>query len=104
MFSKSWQVSRRQYGILEESSVSIPMSDGITIDADIFRPDSPGKFPAILGVHQYNKELQSAAITPTGFNMANGPIEAGDYNFYVRRGMLKLLPISEVRVSREVAI
>lgn len=81
MFSKNWEVSRRKYGIIKEISVSIPMSDGINIDVDIFRPDGPGKFPALLGVHPYDKELQSAPIFPTGLNMANGGIEAGDYNF-----------------------
>ncbi|MBP1698304.1 MAG: hypothetical protein H6Q41_3492 [Deltaproteobacteria bacterium] len=91
MFSKNWQVSRRKYGIIRESSISIPMSDGIHIDADIFRPDSTERFPAILGIHQYDKELQSAPIFPTGFNMANGPVEAGDYNFYVRRGYAQMI-------------
>ena len=91
MFSKNWEVSKRSYGIVKEGSVSIPLSDGVTIDADIFRPDSPGKFPAILGVHQYNKELQLASIFPTGFNMANGPVEAGDFNFYVRRGYVQII-------------
>ena len=91
MFSKDWQVSRRRYGIIKENSVSIPMSDGITIDADIFRPDSPGKFPALLGVHPYDKEVQSAPIMPMGLNMANGGIEAGDYNFYVRRGYVQVI-------------
>jgi len=86
MFSKQWEVSRRKYGIIKETSVSIPMSDGVYLDADLFRPDSLGKFPAILGVHPYDKELQSAPIFPMGLNMANGGIEAGDYNFYVRRG------------------
>ena len=91
MFSKSWQVSRRRYGIIRESSVSIPTSDGITIDAEIFRPDGPGKFPALLGVHPYEKELQFAPIMPVGLNMANGGIEAGDYNFYVRRGYVQVI-------------
>ncbi len=67
------------------------MSDGITIDADIFRPDSSGKFPALLGVHPYDKEVQSAPIMPMGLNMANGGIEAGDYNFYVRRGYVQVI-------------
>ncbi len=67
------------------------MSDGVTIDADIFRPDGRGKFPALLGVHPYDKEVQSAPIMPMGLNMANGGIEAGDYNFYVRRGYIQVI-------------
>ncbi len=91
MFGKKWELSRRKYGIIEARSVSIPMSDGILIDADIFRPDGSEKFPAILGVHPYEKELQTAPIFPQGLNMANGGIEAGDYNFYVRRGYVQVI-------------
>jgi len=91
MFSKKWEVSRRQYEIIKEADVPIPMNDGITLDADIFRPDSDQKFPAILGVHPYEKKLQFAPIMPTGLNMANGGIEAGDYNFYVRRGYVQVI-------------
>lgn len=91
MFGKKWEVSKREYGIIKESNVLIPMSDGINIDVDIFRPNSLGKFPAILGVHPYDKELQSAPIFPAGLNMANGGIEAGDYNFYVRRGYVQVI-------------
>ena len=91
MFTKKWETSRRRYGIIEDRNVSIPVSDGIKIDADIFRPDSKGKFPAILGVHPYNNKLQSAPIMPAGINMASGGIEAGDYNFYVRRGYAQII-------------
>jgi len=91
MFTKKWETSRRRYGIIEDRNVSIPVSDGIKIDTDIFRPESKGRFPAILGVHQYNKKLQSAPIMPAGINMATGGIEAGDYNFYVRRGYAQII-------------
>ncbi len=97
MFTKKWQTSRRQYGIREERDVPIPMTDGVIIDTDIFRPDAGGKFPAILGVHCYNKALQSAPIRPSGINLANGGIEAGDYNLFVRRGYVQV--IANVRGS-----
>ena len=91
MFGKNWETSRRNYGIVAERGASIPMSDGITIDADIFKPDSSEKFPAILGVHPYEKKLQTDAMMPHGLNMANGGIEAGDYNFFVRRGYVHII-------------
>jgi uncharacterized protein len=91
MIGTRWKTSPRAYGIIHEAGVSIPMGDGITIDADIFRPDDSGKFPAILGVHPYAKELQIAPIFPQGLNMANGGIEAGDFNFYVRRGYVQII-------------
>ena len=49
-------------------------------------PTPRGNFPAILGVQPYERKLQTDPMMPQGLNMANGGIEAGDYNFYVRRG------------------
>jgi len=86
MFSKKWRTSERKYGVLIERDVSIPMSDGIQIDCDVFRPDHRGKFPAILGVHAYNKSWQSAPSLGRGIDVLNASIEAGDSNFFVRRG------------------
>jgi predicted acyl esterase len=93
MFSKTWETSRRKYGIIEERNVSIPMSDGTNLDADIFRPDSNSrdKFPAILSVHAYNKAIQSAPLMPAGLSRTNVQIEAGDYNFFVRRGYTHII-------------
>lgn len=91
MFTKKWETSRRRYGIIEDRDVSIPIGDGIIINADIFRPDSNDTFPAILGVHPYNNKLQSAPIMPVGISNASGGIEAGDYNFYVRRGYAQVI-------------
>src|SRR5581483_3416690 len=36
------------YPVKRELDVRIPMRDGVTLSADIYRPDSPGKFPVIL--------------------------------------------------------
>lgn len=91
MITKKWKVSERKYGIKVEKHVSIPLSDGIRIDADIFRPDGPGRFPALLGAHPYVKDIQSAPIMPAGLSIATGGIEAGDPNFYVRRGYAQVI-------------
>jgi predicted acyl esterase len=86
MISKTWQTSERRYGVVVERDRSIPMSDGIKIDCDIIRPDAKGKFPTILGVHPYDKSQQTTPSMPQGFDRINGSIEAGDSNFFVRRG------------------
>ena len=98
MLGKEWETSRRKYRIIEERDVKIPMSDGIHLDADVFRPDSVENFPAVLGIHCYNKAWQSASIMPGAMNpLSNGAIESGDYNFYVRRGYVHI--IANVRGS-----
>ena len=91
MFSTKWQTSPRKYGITIERDVAIPVRDGVALDSDIFRPDAPGKFPALLAVHAYSKAAQSVELMPIGFSYARGFMETGDFNFYVRRGYALLI-------------
>ena len=86
MISRTWRTSERKYGIVIKRDIKIPMSDGIKIDCDIFYPDANEKFPTILGVHPFDKPSQSAPTMPKGFYLLNGSVEAGDSNFFVRRG------------------
>jgi len=86
MFSTNWQTSTRQYEIVIERDIRIPVGDGITLDSDIYRPDDDGKFPAILAISPYSKAEQTLNIMPVAFSGGRGSIETGDYNFYVRRG------------------
>ncbi len=44
------------YGILIEKDVDVPMRDGARLKADVFRPDGPGRFPAILNLGPYQKD------------------------------------------------
>ena len=92
VFSTKWQTSPRQYGIIIERNVAIPVREAVTLDSDIFRPDADGKFPALLAVHAYPKEAQSSGNPmPIGFSYARGFMETGDFNFYVRRGYALLI-------------
>lgn len=91
MFTTRWHTSPRTYGVVHERDVAIPVSAGITIDCDIFRPDAPGEFPVILGVHGYSKDDQLVPLTPTAMALDRGHIEAGDPNFYVRRGYVHVI-------------
>jgi predicted acyl esterase len=91
MFTTRWHTSPRTYGIVHERDVAIPVSAGITLDCDIFRPDAPGQFPVILGVHGYSKDDQLVPLTPTAMALDRGHIEAGDPNFYVRRGYVHVI-------------
>ena len=55
MFGTKWKLSERKYNVIVERDVSIPMSDGVVIDSDLFRPDTKEKVPVVLGVHGYAK-------------------------------------------------
>lgn len=101
MFSLKWKTSERQFEVKEERDVKIPMKDGVELNADIFRPDSQGKFPVILGYHPYVPRPQTAPIRPSGFSSiafrnasmekGNGFLEAGDPSFFVRRGYVHVV-------------
>ncbi len=91
MYAKDWQTSPRQYGIIEQRDLRIPLAEGITLDSDLFRPDAPGKFPLLIAANAFAKPMQSAAVFSKPFQVGIGFIEAGDYNFYARRGYAHLI-------------
>jgi uncharacterized protein len=90
-------ISKREYGIIENRDVSVPMSDGITLNVDVFRPDSDGKFPALVAISAFNKEIQSERIWPSAARSRriNGTpdaaIESGPTDFFVRRGYVHIV-------------
>jgi len=90
VLSKKWQTSKRQYQVLAERDVAIPVSAGFTIDCDIFRPDAPGRFPAILCFFPFDKSIQSRPMMPVAVCPQLVMCEGGDYNFYVRRGYVQI--------------
>ncbi|MFC1991705.1 CocE/NonD family hydrolase [Chloroflexota bacterium] len=101
MFSKTWKTSERKYNVVVERDLRIIMSDGTEISADVFRPESDEKFPALLGIHPYPQQPQTAPIKPSSFSSVTFPhpleekgrgwIESGDPNFHVRRGYVQVV-------------
>ena len=101
MFGKTWKISESKYKVLVERDVKIKMSDGTEMNADIFRPDSNEKFPAIFGFHPYDQVAQTAPMTTNSFStnffrhpgqeQGNAYIEAGDPDAYVRRGYVYVI-------------
>jgi predicted acyl esterase len=91
MFGRKWETSRRKYGVTAERDVKVIMSDRTEINVDILRPDTDGKFPAILAASAYELRPQTAPIKPEAFSLVNGYLEAGDPNFFVRRGYVHVV-------------
>jgi uncharacterized protein len=50
---------KSEYPVRIDRSVKIPMRDGVYLSADLIRPDSPGRFPAILEYIPYRKDDHS---------------------------------------------
>ncbi|MGI0090532.1 MAG: CocE/NonD family hydrolase [Nitrososphaerales archaeon] len=97
MFGKKWKGSERKYEAVTEHNVGIRVRDGTRLNADIVRPASSEKFPAILGVHPYDPDQSppikavpffpsTAGSLKSGPEKANGPYESGDSLFYAQRG------------------
>ncbi|OBI64206.1 CocE/NonD family hydrolase [Mycobacterium sp. E796] len=81
------QTSGRQYRNLSEPwhakrsdiNTAIAMRDGTRLLADVHRPASDGRFPALLAASPYPRQVQDLGA-PAGF------IEAGVTDFWVPRG------------------
>jgi predicted acyl esterase len=75
----------------------VPMRDGVRLCVDIYRPDTVGKFPALLAYAPHNKDLQTPEICeafspqPAWASLWMGAQEAGDTRFFVSRGYVHII-------------
>ena len=60
------------------------MRDGVTLLADVHRPDADGRFPALIAASPYPRQIQDLGA-PAGF------IEAGATDFWVPRGYVHVI-------------
>lgn len=72
----------------EQRNVLVPLRDGTHLGADIFLPDEPGGFPALVAMSPYGKEIQTLPVPP---QPPTSPvyareIEAGDPRFLTSHG------------------
>jgi len=87
-----WSISERQYEVVEETDVAIPVDGGdVTLYADVYRPDTDEEVPAIVGASPYNKEYQAAPIEPKSMGPQMGWVESGDPYYFARRGYAHVL-------------
>src|SRR5579883_472068 len=57
---------RRQFTVAVEKNVPMRTRDGVTLYADVIRPDAPGRFPVLVSRTPYGKD--GAATNPNGSN------------------------------------
>ncbi len=84
--------TERARGMVIEYDVAVPMRDGITIYADVYRPDRPGRFPPLLQWGPYGKHgatfynfLGNCLVNDEDFNEFCR-FEAGDPVYWCRNG------------------
>ena len=84
-------------GMVKERDVYVPMRDGVKLCIDVYRPEAPDKFPALLAFAIYNKDLQGPDMAdavppqPAWTPLWTGPMEAGDTKFFVSRGYVHVI-------------
>jgi putative CocE/NonD family hydrolase len=88
------RLSRPLYRVREERDVRFILGDGMTISADVFRPDGEGTFPALLSWSPYGKAIQSMkrGSQPPESLVFDHSLEAGDIDFFVSRGYVFVIP------------
>jgi predicted acyl esterase len=85
--------SEQQFGMIVESDVFVEVRDGVKLAIDIYRPDAPGKFPALLALSPYGKKAQvfESPPQPFGKSIFEASIESGDPSFYATRGYVYVI-------------
>jgi uncharacterized protein len=86
VFGPDWATSARQFGVVVDRDVRIPLPDGASLIGDIYRPQTDQPVPVVAGFHPYNNEFQVGPMMPTGFSLQRGWLESGDPYFFARRG------------------
>lgn len=86
----------QKYDLIVDKDVYVEMPDGVRLCVDIYRPASSGKFPALLAMGPYGKELQTLTATfpPQPLYKSavwDGNIEAGDFMEIVSRGYVHVI-------------
>src|SRR6202035_1286475 len=75
--------------IARDMDVMVPMRDGVKICIDVYRPDAPGKFPALLAFAIYNKDFQGPDMAaappapPARSAVGAGADVGGETKFFV---------------------
>jgi len=85
--------SQPKYGMIVEENVYVMARDGVRLAVDIYRPDAPGEFPALLAMSPYGKSAQTFETPPQPFGKSvfEASVESGDPNFYAPRGYVYVI-------------
>ncbi len=102
---ESWKskVSQPHHGVKAERGVTVSARDGTRLAVDVYAPDAPGRYPALLSYSHYGKDLQriTGKRAPLSPLIGNGGLEAGDTEYFVSRGYVHV--IADARGSGDSA-
>lgn len=102
---EAWRdkVSQPTHKLRVERNVRITARDGTSLACDVYRPQEPGRYPALLSYSHYGKDLQrvTGKRAPLSPLIGNGGLEAGDSEYFVSRGYVHV--IADARGSGDSA-
>ena len=78
------ELSVPEFATTCDEDTAVVVRDGTTLAADVQRPDSDGRFPALIAASPYPRHIQDLGA-PMGF------IEAGATDFWVPRGYVHVI-------------
>ncbi|MBA7648169.1 hypothetical protein ES703_55952 [subsurface metagenome] len=88
-----------EYRVKDKETMLVLMRDGVRLAVDIYRPDAEGKFPALLALCVYGKDLQVLPVKqPQGRENSlvwDGTMESGNTSQFVGSGYVHV--IADVR-------
>jgi putative CocE/NonD family hydrolase len=70
-----------QYAMKVEKGITVRMRDGVNISLCVYRPDAPGRFPALFAASPYQYEMDEVPAYPLFLWRETGPVE-----WYVGQG------------------
>ncbi len=81
-------LSQPEHGIVMERGVRIPMRDGTELRGDVFRPDTPGRFPVIMAEAPYPLyiKVQPGVDDNGGVGTRYQQFEQANPEYWVPRG------------------
>ncbi|NLT58863.1 MAG: CocE/NonD family hydrolase [Clostridiales bacterium] len=89
-------MSKPIYGVVKEEDVYMSLRDGTRLCVDLYRPDAPEQeqFPGLVAYSSYGKSIQTMPRVPLQFKtvLFDHTIEAGDVEYYVKRGYIVAIP------------
>jgi uncharacterized protein len=77
-------LSEPAFAVRHDVNTAALMRDGVTLLTDVHRPDTDGRFPALIAASPYPRQMQDLGA-PAGF------IEAGVTDFWVPRGYVHVI-------------
>jgi len=88
-------LSKPRFEVKAELDVEMTLRDGTRLRVDVYRPDGGGeRFPALLSWSAYSKAMQALkrGTLPSRSLLFDHSLEAGDIDFFVRRGYAFVIP------------